>query len=67
MPQKLEQQDLELQLEKKQINKDYIIAMDNFFTLSKLIKCLRDLRIRVVGTARFFKKMATSSSQECRI
>ena len=40
-------------VQEEKLNKDFIIAMDNYFTLPKLIKCLRDLRIGVVGTARF--------------
>ena len=33
----------------------FCIAMDNYFTLPKLIKKLRDLQIGVVGTSRFKK------------
>ena len=40
-------------VQEEKLNKDFIIAMDNYFTLPKLIKRLRDLRIGVVGTARF--------------
>ena len=31
----------------------FCIAMDNYFTLPKVIKCLRELGVGVVGTARF--------------
>ena len=33
-------------------NKKYVIGMDNYFTLPKAIKGLRDLGIACVGTAR---------------
>ena len=39
--------------EEEKINDNFIIAMDNYFTLPKVIKALRDSNIGVVGTARF--------------
>ena len=34
---------------------DFVIEMDNYFTLPKLIRKLRDIGLGVVGTARFRK------------
>ena len=36
-----------------ELNQEFIIEMDNYFTLEKPIKCLRDWKIGFVGTARF--------------
>ena len=48
---------------------DFVLAMDNYFTLPRLIKRLRDLGIGIVGTARFRtkwpdKKFITQESYE---
>ncbi len=40
---------------------EFVIAMDNYFTLPKVIKKLRDKKIGVIGTARFRKNWPPTS------
>ena len=46
--------------------KDFIIAMDNYFTLPNVISTLRELGIGIVGTARFRRNWPPSKLKEIK-